>query len=362
MTDIEFAEDGRPLSLDLGDALDRLVPNEASKRIQIASESLADGGILSLLVTDFDFVVDGYKAGTVDAEDLLCGVDGELKHSIWNRAKLADLVNLHGFEIVSGYDGGLKWTNGKGQIGVRAAKRRRKSPPNDFGTKIHAVMSLPRIAWTETFANTIESVARLQMPFTKTTGVFWGQCLERTMASVSELPSPPDYILTIDYDGIFDPRDVVRLWQIMEDNPDIAALCPMQIGRERSTVLANVIDKEGRPVTTVGIEALHADALEISSGHFGLTLIRTSVLREMSHPWFLGIPNAEGRWDENRTDDDIYFWHKLRASGKRICVTPKVRLGHLQLVITWPSDDLSCVHQYLGEFHANGRPTQCSSY
>ena len=39
-----------------------------------------------------------------------------------------------------------------------------------------------------------------------------------------------------------------------------------------------------------------------------------------------------------------------------------LRIGHLQLVITWAKDDLSRVHQYVGDYHKEGRPESCMTY
>jgi len=353
------AKDGECDSIDFTHVLDLIEPAKTLETLRFLASKLCYRGTLTLSVTDFDLVCDQYKAGTGDPESMLCR-DG-MNRSIFNRGKLMDTLNMAGFEIIGGTDGRLGWTDAQGRICVTATKRERRMPELPM-KDIHALMSLPRIGWTDSFGQILETAAQLQLKFTKSTGVFWGQCLERLMASVCESAEPPKYILTIDYDSIFDSRDVIRLWQIMEDNPDIAALCPMQIGRDRDAVLINLISKDGGHVHKVTSETFYAETVEIKNGHFGLTLIRSSALKDLPHPWFIGVPNKEGRWDEGRTDDDIYFWHKLRAAGKRICATPKVRLGHLQLMITWPKDDLSCVHQYLNKFHEEGRPKECMTY
>jgi len=349
--------DGSLSSIDLGTWLERVPYGESLALLRHLATKLRARGRMRICVSDFDWICEAYKSGSADIEPILCGDKG-LNRSIWNRGKICDVVNMAGMEIVGGAKG-LAWKPTEQTIDVIAEKRMRKEPSIPL-PGVSAMMSLPRVSWTETFAHTLEACAKLQIPFVKSTGVFWGQCLERMLSMQHE--SGQKYALTIDYDSIFDFRDVIRLWQIMEDNPDVSALCPLQIGRDRDELLINLIDSEGKPMNRVGVDYFYNDIVDIRNGHFGLTMIRLEHLKDIPHPWFIGVPNSEGRWDEGRTDDDIYFWHKLRAAGKRVCATPKVRLGHLQLVVSWPMDDCSVHHQYLNKYNAEGRPIQCMTY
>jgi len=323
------------------------------------NRALVDGGEIRIVVADFDHIAKGYTDGSIDPEKALCGQDS-LNRAIFNREKILSLCSMAGFEIVSGADGSMSWSPEPGVIGVTARKRTRPHPEIPL-KGVHAVMSLPRISWTETMTHLYESLSNLHIPFSKATGVFWSQSLQRLIDALVDKPDVK-YILTLDYDSIFDAHDIIRLWQIMESNPDIAALCPLQIGRDRDQVLMTLIDKDGKSITAVEPSYLYNEALDIRNGHFGCTLIRADAIKKLPKPWFLGVPNKEGDWGPGRVDDDIYFWHKMRDHGHRICVTPKVRIGHLQLLITWPSDDLRTVHQYVGKYYEDGRPQQCMTY
>lgn len=356
-TRCEGIEDGSLASIELGDWLDKVKYSESIRLLRHLCGKLRDRGRISLSVVDFDWVCSAYREGKADIEPILCGENG-LNRAIFNRGKVCDLLNMAGFEIVGGASS-LAWKPTEERISVVAEKRTRRETPIPL-KGVTAIMSLPRVSWTETMSHTLEAIAKLQIPFVKSTGVFWGQCLERMLTKEAERGTK--YALTIDYDSIFDIRDVARLWQIMEDNPDIAALCPLQIGRDRDALLLNCIDKDGNPMPQVAIDHFYNEAVDIKNGHFGLTLIRLDALRDIPHPWFLAVPDQDGRWDDKRTDDDIYFWHKLREHGKRVCATPKVRLGHLQLVITWPMDDCSVRHQYLNRYYDEGRPAECMTY
>jgi hypothetical protein len=100
----------------------------------------------------------------------------------------------------------------------------------------------------------------------------------------------------------------------------------------------------------------------MNTGHFGLTLIRLDSIRDLPRPFFLGVPNKEGNWGEGRVDDDIHFWNRLRNADRKICLCPRVRIGHLQNVITWPSENCTAITQYLSKYHEDGRPTECMTF
>jgi hypothetical protein len=346
--------------IDAGQVLDMMPSKDTLELLRCWRRKLVPRGTLDLRVTDFDRVVNGYKDGSLDAEQVLCG-DGSLNRAIFNQEKILMTANMAGFEIISGEDGDLSWRPTPTTIGLRLTSRTRKAPEMPM-RDIHAVMSLPRVSWTETMGCVYSSLSQLGIEFTKATGVFWSQGLQRLMSNIVDKEPETKYILTIDFDSIFDARDIIRLWQIMEDNPDIVALCPMQIGRDRDAVLMTVLGSDGRPVERMSVEELFKEAIDIGSGHFGLTLIRTEALKKLPKPWFLGTPNKDGDWGDGRIDDDIHFWKAVRAAGGRICATPKVRIGHLQLVISWPTSDLKVKHQYIGKYFEDGRPDECTTY
>lgn len=350
-----------PMSLDLIRApltLDGLPPEKSLPTLRRWESLLAPGGSLVLYVTDFDAVCDLYKSGEGDPEQLL--TRGGLSKSIYNREKIANLLNMAGLEVVGSPDG-LNWKADRTTIALKAVKKARPAPSVPM-KDIHAIMSLPRVAWTETMGHVYSSLASLEIPFTKSTGVFWSQSLQRMMRKIAGGETPPKYIMTIDFDSIFEMKDIIRLWQIMESNPDIFALCPLQIGRDRDAVLLTALDENGNAMRECPATHFHREAIDIGHGHFGLTLIRTEMLSKMSLPWFHGQPNGSGDWEEGRIDDDIFFWKKARAEGLRIAACPKVRIGHLQLVISWPDDALRTKHQYVGAYHDEGRPAECMTY
>lgn len=345
---------------DIGDGLTRITTEQAVPWLRSLAAQIKDGGILSLRVPDLDGIIEAYANGEPETEALLLGnVEKSGARSIWNREKLGRILNLAGFEIMRGADG-WSWNSTKTEIAVKARKFSRPFPKRPM-RDVHGIMSLPRVCWTDTQGVLHHAAATLGFDVSRATGVFWGQCLTRLIEKILKMPEVK-YILTVDYDSIFDADDIVRLWQVMETNPDIAALCPLQIGRDKDRPLFSIKEQDGSLMKQMSEDVLHTDALEMNTGHFGLTLIRCDAIRELPRPMFLGVPGPDGGWDEGKTDDDIFFWTLLQKHGKRICLCPRVRIGHLQNVITWPSEDLRAMNQYLTDYHANGRPRQCTTF
>ena len=97
----------------------------------------------------------------------------------------------------------------------------------------------------------------------------------------------------------------------------------------------------------------------VTTAHFGCTLIRMEDLAEVPKPWFYAEPDKDGRWGDDRLDDDIWFWHQWRKAGKTIYVAPDVRVGHLELVVSEFDEELKHRQIPVGEWwkrHENKTP------
>ena len=55
-------------------------------------------------------------------------------------------------------------------------------------------------------------------------------------------------------------------------------------------------------------------------------VVGVSALKKMKHPWFIGVPNEQGEWEENRLDDDPFrsssrtrrqTWNRIRPCSCR---------------------------------------------
>ena len=218
---------------------------------------------------------------------------------------------------------------------------------------VAAVMSVPRLGFLDNSFCAFEGLVPLGIPLLKTQGAFWGQCLERGIQE--KIDQDFDAILTIDYDTIFTPNDVQNLVQLMIDHPEADAIIPFQQGRSGMGPLLTIKTKTGQVREIIQRKEFEPDLIKIATGHFGLTLIRTSSLLKLPHPWFKPEPAPNGQWGPGRIDDDIHFWKKMEEHGMNIFSANRVVIGHLELVVTWPDENLVRVYQTMSDYCENGK-------
>ena len=332
-------------TIDIGTRLAEMGTDAAIDELRRIMQGAADRQRIRLSVPDLDAAMAQYQEGDGGMEAIVMA-DGRFK-SLWNRTKLQKALDRSGFLVVD--------MRTEANMLEAVAMKYPLPEPSLPMKNITAIQSLPRVTWTTPSAMLHEACMLLGIPCTRSTGVFWGQCMESMIEGC--VKDGMEYILTVDYDSIFDAHDVVRLWQVMEANPDIAALCPMQIQRDRVNTLCSMVDENGNHKTSVSLMDFETDAVDIASGHFGLTLIRVSSLAGVQRPLFHSVPDKDGGWGDGKVDEDITFWKRMQAAGRRIAICPRVRIGHLQLVITWPNDQFQAVHQYHPDFIKSGRPS-----
>jgi hypothetical protein len=212
-------------------------------------------------------------------------------------------------------------------------------------------MTVPRVGFTNNFSSITRTIMELGIAFQTQQGAYWHQGMTRALEWAGDV----EYILTVDYDTLFTADDVRRLVQIADANPEYAAIASLQVKREQNVAL---MCRDG----IVTREQLRADVFEAKSAHFGLTIIRAAALDNLPKPWFLCQPDPNGGYGDGRMDADVLFWHKLAAAGGKLGVTPHVAVGHLQLMATWPGNDLGPVHQYVSDFDENGPPNRSVAY
>lgn len=220
--------------------------------------------------------------------------------------------------------------------------------------KVAAVMSVPRLGFMDNLFCIFEGLEPYKIPVIKMQGAFWGQCLERGIQTQIDIGA--DAILTIDYDTIFSHIDVGRLIKLMIEHPEADAIVPVQSGRMGKKALLSMKSKSGLLREIVPIDEFQPELTRIYSGHFGLTLIRTSSLLRLSHPWFIDVPAMDGQWGSGRVDADINFWRKMEQSGMKVYSANRIIIGHLELLVTWPGCDFSPIYQTVNDYQNNFMP------
>lgn len=222
--------------------------------------------------------------------------------------------------------------------------------------KITAVMSAPRLGFTRNLMIASKVLVPLGVDLQVGFGVFWSQILSRIMEA--EIAKGTEWIVTLDYDSFYVREHFLALCQLMAEYPEADAIMPVQVKREEDSILAGVKD----PQKANREYEANTDLIEVDTGHFGLTFFRAASFARLKKPWFLPVPNDKGEWGEGHLDDDIYFWKNWRACGLKLCLTPQVLIGHLQLVISWPGlleKGAKPYHQYLNDCDTNDIPEWC---
>ena len=216
--------------------------------------------------------------------------------------------------------------------------------------RVAAVMSTPRIGFLSTMDCIGLAIHRLGMSWFRGEGAFWSHALTRGIESA--IKSGHNLIVTIDYDSIFEHEPtnnaIAKLICLMMDNPDVDVIVAGQMKREGGPLLA----------TTRQEVKLLEPLIPIQQGHFGLTIFRASVFDRLKKPWFYEQPNEHGEWNENRIDADIGFWKNCEEANINVQMSLDVLIGHLELVVTWPGQDLKPVYQPINNWRDIGKPSE----
>ncbi len=219
--------------------------------------------------------------------------------------------------------------------------------------KAIAILSTGRLGFTDNFNCALVSLSTVGVPLDVRLGLFWEQHIQNGINK--RVRDGFEYILVLDYDTLFSPENVRDLLKLIINYPEADAICAVQMRRQPDTVLLRELGEE-----KVGIKKADCsgELTPIHLGHFGLTVLRAARLVDLPKPWFLALPSSQGEWDDQRSDPDIYFWAKWRQYSRTLYQANKIRVGHLQLMATWPGKNFQPVHQYMNEYRSNGPPKE----
>lgn len=340
------------------------------KVLQHWVSKLKVGGVLKIAVPDFAIIAAQYVKGNRDPRfdyaGFICGGqidDNDYHKAIFDRPGLEAAFNSLGLIDIKKWEStvndcaSLHVSLNLQGTKARNIKLRELEMEEKETTKIVAVMSTTRLAFTDNIFSGMAAFVPLGITYERGYGVFWGQVLTRMICK--HLDDNTDYIITCDYDTYFTKKQVVRLLQLIVENPDADAITTLQVKRECDNFLIAKRDESGSPVRTVRLDK---DLIPINSGHFGLTVFRASAFKKLKKPWFLGVPNADGEWGEGRQDEDIYFWNNFKSSGLKLFLAHQIGIGHLQLVCTFPGrpeDNWKPTHKYMNDVQEVGVPDWC---
>lgn len=317
--------------------------------------ALAPGGLLKLAVPDFEYIAQGYVAGRPEPwQGYVCGghVDDNDRHGA-----LYDAPSLAGLMYNAGLVGPHYWKDdARDCASLPVSLNLAAWKPLAAYPRTVCVMSVPRLGFQQNFTSLL-ALRQLGIVTNTTTGAFWGQCITRAIErAVGE--DHAEWVLTADYDSIFDAQTVIDLIATAAAHPQYDALACLQSGRSLTRPPLMVLEgPDGKPLGgQIPRDHLLQTVVPALTAHFGLTILRASALRKLPRPWFYGKPDPDGRWEDGRVDDDIAFWHAWRAAGNTLAIAPRCVIGHAELYVIWPGRDLQPTPQQATEYQTSGAP------
>lgn len=220
--------------------------------------------------------------------------------------------------------------------------------------KLVACFSVPRLSFSDHLFCVMDGIGKLGLRWIERAGAYWHKCLCLCMEDA--IAGGAEFILTLDYDTVFAPQDVVNLYALMLACPQADAIMAMQCKRDGDSILAWGKGADGKSLAGIAPDEFGDDLIPCASGHFGLTILRASALAKMSRPWFSEVHDDDGRWGEGSIEADVSFWHRFHRDGLRLYLAPRIVVGHAQLLVTWPGVEGKPVHQYPTEYRRTGKP------
>lgn len=219
--------------------------------------------------------------------------------------------------------------------------------------KVAAVMSTPRLAFTDNLLCVSAALTPHGISPIKVTGAYWSQCLARGMNSVIDTH---DVILVVDYDTVFNAKTVEALLVLMFAT-GVDAIAPLQVKRESDSVMFSMPGASPDKKCQVEGDWFKKPVQLVGTAHFGLTFLRTSALKKMPKPWFEATPNSDGEFTGGHVDEDVAFWHKWHDAGNTLGIATGISVGHCELMVTWPSLEVAGnkIQQHSTEYWNSGQ-------
>jgi len=329
---------------------------------------LKPGGVLKVAVPNFGYVAEQYLAGNpINVQGYVMGghVDDDDRHGcVFDDSSLREVMEEAGLvNIVEWQDDIEDCARLPVSLNLKGWKRAEKTPQQKRqfvdavkmrAKETQAVMSMPRLTFTDNFFSAMRALAPLGIGIRKTTGAFWGQCLERGVDAA--IADGARWVLTVDYDTVYTVDDVKALLALSVKYPDADAIAPIQASRTKATPLMTVRGEDGQNTGVLERAFFAPDLSQVATAHFGLTLIRVEAIQKLPRPLFQGVPDEAGGWGDNRTDEDIWFWRQFEDAGFNLMLANRVAVGHAELMIRWPDENLSAIYQHPQAFWDGGKP------
>jgi hypothetical protein len=339
--------------------LEHFSHREVSAIINHWVSKLKPGGELRVAVPDLEWIAKQYLAGSpMPIQGYLFGGqvdDNDYHRSIFDRELLTELFLAAKLIEITGWKSEIQdCASLPVSLNLRGYKPTRATVAKGSLT---ALLSCPRYGPMLHAHCAHDAFGALQIPYRMAQGAYWHQILCEQIEDAITNPAI-EYVITADYDSIFNASEVAELCRLMAALPHIDAICAIQLQRYSDKLMLSVSGDDGEPITNIALSRFATSVTQIGTGHFGLTVLRASTLRRLPRPWMEGEPNGTGRWGKGKIDPDSSFWIKWKASGFNLFLANRVAIGHLQDRIVWPNQRGEAVYQTIADYMENGRPLE----
>lgn len=227
--------------------------------------------------------------------------------------------------------------------------------------RVACAMSTPRLGWQDHVFCWPRGLLPYGIAPVRYEGAFWDQCLDRVLTDIvnadDDESQPPLWVLTLDYDTVFEQDAVPRLltYAAASDYDFVAAV---QMKRRVAEPLFTMVNEKGERLSEVNRgRLLYENIVPANTAHFGLTLLKASAIKKVPRPWFRGVPNKKGEWGDGRTDPDIWYWQQAAKANLKAGICTRVAVGHIECWVKWPDKGMTQLLQHPGDFwERGGRP------
>jgi predicted SAM-dependent methyltransferase len=210
----------------------------------------------------------------------------------------------------------------------RVESKNPEIPKTDIAKDVFYIMSTARLGFTDNLFSLIGSVSKLGIDGQRFTGVFWEQGMENLLENAIEKGFK--YALAIDYDTFYTAYHVMDIYNLMESNPNVGLLIPLQPRRGNTYPMSGKFEDPNGDLVCVSKGPFTDGIQDVDTGHFGLTMLRLSELSKFGKPWFESKTNEKGDWHRGHKDADVNFWIKCKNAGI-VAKLAEVWIGHMEL-------------------------------
>lgn len=317
--------------------------------------ALKPGGTLKIAVPDFGVIAQAYAGGAaVNVQGYVMG--GQVDALDYHKT-LFDEHALRGALQAAGLISIRRWKSEMEDCAaLPVSLNLAATKPPAVWPKVAAVISMPRLGFNDFWACAYQELAALNIPLAKVTGAYWDRDL--SLGIERELKSEaPEWILTCDYDTVFTRHQVRDLLSVAARYPHADAIAPLQTARHHGSPMFTARTADGALVREMDRDLLAGgEVMKAETAHFGLTLLRAEKLRALRKPWFDRKFDSSGGFGDDGCDPDIQFWRHWKAAGNTLYVALRVPVGHCELMVRWPDQNLETAFQRPSEFWEGGPP------